>query len=63
MAEDDWGFRNVQHLVHHLDGDVGQVDQHPQTVHFHNELLVRKTIWPYFFVAKKQLSEWCFNQE
>lgn len=42
MAEDDWSFRNVQHLVHHLDGDVGQVDQHPQTVHFSNELLVRQ---------------------
>lgn len=42
MAEDDWSFRDVQHLVHHLEGDVGQVDQHPQTVHFRNQPLVSK---------------------
>lgn len=39
MAEYDRSFRHVQHLVHHSHGDMGQVDQHPQTVHFHDQLL------------------------
>lgn len=42
MAEYDRGFRHVQHLGHHLDGDVSQVDQHPQTVHFFDKLLLQQ---------------------
>lgn len=42
VAEDDRSFRHVQHLVHHCHSHMSQVDQHPQTVHLHDQLLLQE---------------------
>lgn len=41
VAEDHWSFGHVQHLVHHFDWDVCEIDEHPQPVHLHNDLLMQ----------------------
>lgn len=39
VAEDDGGFADLQHLVHHLFWHVSQVHQHAHAVHFTNQSL------------------------